>query len=168
MTFSFNDVGEEGSKRRALDVAAPIQFARMSIRRFAVVSLLALLAACGAATKAPPPAPPPTVVGSWREFWGIPGETDVEYHDEYKVGYEGDKPFVVPLGQDHPDVINSVTITGDDIDIVIHTSFDVHYKLHLDPGGATMSGTATTPDKTVPIRWERLPETDGAKSPPAQ
>jgi hypothetical protein len=124
-----------------------------------VVLATVAVVACGAASKpAPPTAPRPTVVGSWREFWGVPGETDVDYHDEYKVAYEGDKPFVVPLNQEHADAINSVTIDGDDFDLVIHTSFDVHYKLHLDPGGATMTGTATTPDRTVPIRWERIPD----------
>jgi hypothetical protein len=143
----------------------------MTLRTCALVALVGLAAACGGGNAPPPAAPtntppdtttkpvvaaPATVVGSWREFWGTPGETDVTYHDEYKVDYEGGKPFVVPINQDHADKINSVTINGDDLDLVIETAFEVHYQLHLDPGGATMSGTATTPDKTVPIRWERI------------
>jgi hypothetical protein len=138
----------------------------MTIRRSVVLVLLALVAACGGSTKtSSPPAAPSntaadeahaTVVGSWREFWGTPGETDVTYHDEYKVEYQNGQPVVVPLKEDHPDVINAVTIDGDNLDLRIQTAFEVHYQLHLDPGGATMSGTATTPDKVVPIRWERI------------
>lgn len=141
----------------------------MMIRGSALVALVVLVAACGGAN--PPPAQPSTspptttaaaaaeqltVVGSWREFWGVPGKSDVEYHDEYQVGYDGERPFVLPLNKEHADAINSVTIDGDNVDLVIHTSFDVHYQLHLDRGGASMTGTATTPDKTVPIRWERI------------
>jgi hypothetical protein len=134
----------------------------------ALVALAGLLAAC--ATAARPPAQPenttpptatvaaerPTVVGHWREFWGTPGETDVDYHDEYQVGYDGGRPFVLPVNQEHADDIQSVTIDGDTLDLVIRTAFEVHYQLRLDPGGATMSGHAITPDKTVPIRWERI------------
>ncbi len=140
----------------------------MTILRSAVVALVGLAAACGGAT--PPPVQPsstppttaavpaqrPTVVGKWLEFWGKPGETDVAYHDQYQVGYDGDKPFVRPLDQAHADVINSVTIDGDNVDLIIRTSFEVHYQLHLDPGGDSMTGTATTPDRTLPIRWERI------------
>jgi hypothetical protein len=144
----------------------------MTIRRSIVASLIALAAAaCGGGSSTPAPATPiantpspatatvaarPTVLGKWREYWGTPGETDVTYHDEYEVGDKDGQPYVVPLAQDHPDVINTVTIKGDDLDLVIQTAFEVHYQLHLDAGGATMSGTATTPDKTVPIRWERI------------
>jgi hypothetical protein len=95
-------------------------------------------------------------VGSWREFWGVPGETDVTYHDEYRVWMEGGEAHAAPMNQEHPDEIQSVRIDGDNLDIVIHTSFDVHYQLRLEPGGAALTGTATTPDKTVPIRWERI------------
>ena len=130
----------------------------------AVLFLASLGAACAHSSSAPPAGPGPaplvaeqqSVVGNWREFWGVEGETDVTYHDEYQVGMNGAQAFVVPMNQEDPDQINTVAIDGDSLDLVIHTSFDVHYLLHLDAGGATMSGTATTPDKTVPIRWERI------------
>lgn len=95
-------------------------------------------------------------LGLWREQWGIPGETDVDYHDEYEVGMDNGRAYVIPRSQEHPDEIQSVRIEGDTLDLVIHTSFDIHYVLRLDPGGASMSGTATTPDKVVPIRWDRV------------
>ncbi|HVV86214.1 MAG TPA: hypothetical protein VHE35_24330 [Kofleriaceae bacterium] len=127
--------------------------------RRAALALLALLflvvgTGCSRAhTDAPARKSP---LGTWREFWGVPGETDVDYHDEYQVGASGGKVFVVPMGASHSDEVKSVSIDGDDFDLVLHTSFDVHYKLHLDAGGDSMTGTATTPDKTVPIRWERM------------
>lgn len=142
----------------------------MTLRRFILASLIALVAACGAGkpqptapsngmrpeVTAPKPSEPATVVGRWREFWGVEGQTDVVYHDEYEVGYDGDVPFVLPLNQEHPDKISRVTMNDNALDLVIETAFEVHYQLRLDPGGASMSGTATTPDKQVPIRWQRI------------
>jgi hypothetical protein len=102
------------------------------------------------------PAASTSPLGLWREQWGIPGETDVTYHDEYEVGSRDGQLYVLPRNQEEPDEIQSVRIEGDVLDMVIHTSFDIHYVLRMDPGGASMSGTATTPDKVVPIRWDRI------------
>ncbi len=124
-----------------------------------VLALVGLGGGCPSHTAPGPSAPAAvqkSVVGNWREFWGVDGDTDVTYHDEYQVGLNGDHGFVLPMNQEHPDQINTVTIDGDSLDLVIHTSFDVHYQLHLDAGGDSLSGTATTPDKVIPIRWERI------------
>lgn len=128
----------------------------------ALCVLAGLAGACGhpaqsstLANQTSGPAADARLVGTWRETWGTPGATDVAYHDEYQVLLDHGQATVVPVS-DHSDRIDSVTIHGDDLELVIHTSFDVRYQLHLAADGASMSGTATTPDKTVPIRWERI------------
>ena len=105
------------------------------------------------------PAPAPgdgRMAGLWREFWGIPGETDVTYNDEYLIQVDGRRVLVVPQSSDHQDTIVSVSIDGDDLDLVLRTSFEVHYRLRLDPDGNTLRGNAETPSKSFPIRWERI------------
>src|SRR4051794_38199363 len=99
------------------------------IGRSSLVLLFALgFGLTGCASNKPAPAPPPAsnvtappaasdtgVIGTWREFWGIPGETDVTYHDEYEVGRDGGRPFVRPLAEDASDEIQTVTIDGDSL-----------------------------------------------------
>lgn len=149
---------------RPLDRGAATRNHARMLRRLtlAIALTFAVVApALGCGGKPAPAAPSearPAQLGAWREFWGVEGETDVTYHDEYEVAMSGGQPVVRPRNQEHPDDIRSVRIDGDAFDLVIHTSFDVHYQLRLDPGGDSMSGTATTPDKTVPIRWERIRE----------
>ena len=116
------------------------------------------------------PAPSPAdarMAGLWREFWGIPGETDVTYNDEYLIKLEDRRILVIPQSSDHQDTIVSVSIDGDDLDLVLHTTFHVHYRLCLDPDGRTLRGTAETPSKTFPIRWERIQASDDPDCPPA-
>ncbi len=116
------------------------------------------------------PAPSPAdarMAGLWREFWGIPGETDVTYNDEYLIKLEDRRILVIPQSSDHQDTIVSVSIDGDDLDLVLHTTFHVHYRLRLDPDGRTLRGTAETPSKTFPIRWERIQASDDPDCPPA-
>lgn len=126
-----------------------------------VLGLLTGAGASAAGCSHPTPAAPQVaedgahLVGTWREFWGAPGETDVTYHDEYQVTFADGVAGVVSMS-DHPDEIKSVTIDGHSLDLVIHTAFDVHYQLHLEADGNNLTGTATTPDKVVPIRWERV------------
>ena len=86
----------------------------------------------------------------------LPGETDVTYHDEYRVTLDGGQAVVTAISEDHADPITAVAVDGDQLDFVTHTSFDIHYHLKLDTTGAGMDGTATTPDKVVPIHWERI------------
>jgi hypothetical protein len=116
------------------------------------------------------PAPSPAdarMAGLWREFWGIPGETDVTYNDEYLIKLDDQRILVIPQSSDHQDTIISVAIDGDDLDLVLHTTFHVHYRLHLDPDGRTLRGTAETPSKTFPIRWERIGVSEDPDCPPA-
>lgn len=96
------------------------------------------------------------VVGNWREHWGIPGQTDVTYHDEYRISSDGGALSVRPSGEGQQENIEAARLERDTLHVVIRTSFEVRYELRLQPDGNTLLGTATTPDKTVPIRWERI------------
>lgn len=138
----------------------------MNLRRPALASLVMLALAAGwtGCASTPPPSPPigstaptrPSVYGTWIELWNYPGESDLDYQDQYKVDLVDGKPTVEPYMQEHPDEIVSVNVQGDNLDLVIHTSFDVHYQLRLDADGASMTGTATTPERVIPIRWNRV------------
>jgi hypothetical protein len=96
------------------------------------------------------------VVGNWREHWGIPGQTDVTYHDKYRVSLDGGALSVRPSGEGQQESIEAARLDGDTLHVVIRTAFEVRYELRLEPDGNTLLGTATTPDKVVPIRWERI------------
>jgi|JI10StandDraft_1071094.scaffolds.fasta_scaffold24069_2 hypothetical protein len=121
-----------------------------------LAGLTGLTGACHHPKAAVAPHAPPTLAGDWREFWGVPGETDVTYHDEYRVALDGGQAVVTAISEDHADPITAVAVDGNQLDFVTHTSFDIHYHLKLDATGAGMDGTATTPDKVVPIHWERI------------
>ncbi len=98
----------------------------------------------------------PTIAGFWRETWGIEGQTDVSYHDEYRIWFEDGEPRLEPLSHQHPDEVTSVVVRGSDVDIDLRTSFAIHYHLTLSADGSVLRGTATTPELTETIRWERL------------
>ncbi len=110
-------------------------------------------------TPAPRPAPSsaPSVLGEWKEHWGIPGKTDVTYNDEYRV-FRGADGKIVVEGKDGSARITDVHVDGMTLSFTPHTAFAVRYSLTLNPNGQWMSGSATTPAKVVPIIWERTKE----------
>jgi hypothetical protein len=96
----------------------------------------------------------PMIAGAWKEYWGIPGETDVTYHDEYRIALRKDGVVMVEiLNRDHR--IERVAYQNGRLTFVLQTTFAVEYDLALDPDDGWLKGTATTPEKTVPIKWER-------------
>jgi hypothetical protein len=137
--------------------------------RSRLLPLLALfLLQCKTAPTAPPAQVPantaqpeaesgPTIEGDWKEYWGVAGQTDVTYHDEYRVDVDPDGAVSVSLvgAHEEQEIVDEAYVDGA-LTFTLTTSFQVRYRLELEPGGGWLAGSATTPKETVPIRWERL------------
>lgn len=94
-----------------------------------------------------------TMTGKWQEYWGVPGKSDVNYHDIYDVTLDGDDVEV--KAEDHKYPISKVSLADGVLRFSLTTSFRVDYALRLSPGGKFMVGIATTPEDEYPIIWER-------------
>ena len=98
------------------------------------------------------PAGDAAIDGRWKEFWAPGQETNVTYHDIYLISTSG--TLSVRLEKEGGDLRDSSFADGW-LSFTQKTSFDVKYRLKLSSDGKTLEGTATTPSKTVPIRWEK-------------
>jgi hypothetical protein len=98
------------------------------------------------------PAGDASIDGRWKEFWAPGQETDVTYHDIYLVSTAGG--LSVSLEKDGGNLSNLSYADGW-LSFTQKTAFDVNYRLKLSADGKTLEGTAVTPNKTVPIRWEK-------------
>ena len=92
------------------------------------------------------------LAGRWMEFWAPGQATDVSYHDIYLVSADGG--LRVRLEKDGG-AMSDVMYADGWFTFTQKTSFDVKYRLKLSSDGLKLEGTAATPNKTVPIRWER-------------
>ncbi|MGA9115712.1 MAG: hypothetical protein WB626_02945 [Bacteroidota bacterium] len=96
-----------------------------------------------------------TVAGEWKEHWGTPGQTDVTYNDRYRVTLAGSTVDVRILEKDQR--IFDERLEGNVLMFSQRTdAWVVRYELTLQPDGRWLSGTATTPEKIVPVKWERV------------
>ena len=96
-----------------------------------------------------------TVLGEWKEYWGTPGETDVTYHDQYRVtqASNGDVKVEI-LNRDQK--IYDEELNGKLLTFTQRTdAYIVKYSLTLQKDGGWMIGTATTPQKSFDVKWER-------------
>lgn len=100
---------------------------------------------------------PQKLAGRWKEFWAPGQETNVTYHDEYRITLTGnDIKLEIAKGEQYP--IESVLYTDGKFSFTQKTSFDVKYTLTLSSDGSKLEGEAVTPEGQYPIRWERIPE----------
>lgn len=110
----------------------------------------------GASDKVQEPAVVRTsVAGMWKEFWAPGQQTDVTYHDEYEVSVSESGSVSVKLKNTDGANISGAEFSAGVLTFTQKTSFEVRYQLRLSSDGSVLEGTATTPAKTVPIRWER-------------
>ncbi|MFO0868184.1 MAG: hypothetical protein U0935_04490 [Pirellulales bacterium] len=133
---------------------------KAAVRLWFLSALLACLAgAQGVAAVAiedeVPRVSPTSFVGQWREHWGIPGETDVTYHDQYRVSQDESGAIQVII-LDRKQTIKDVRVDRDTLTFTQHTDrYVVKYSLTIRPDHKWLIGTATTPKKVVPVKWER-------------
>lgn len=92
------------------------------------------------------------IEGRWMEFWAPGQETDVTYHDIYLITVSGG--LNVRLEKEEGG-LSDIKYENGWLSFTQKTAFDVKYRLKLSADGSKLEGTATTPSKTVPIRWER-------------
>lgn len=96
-----------------------------------------------------------TVVGEWKEHWGTPGQTDVTYHDQYRVTRASDDKVTVEI-LNRKQTIEDEQLKQRTLTFTQHTdTYVVKYSLTLQQDGKWMNGTATTPEKVVNVKWER-------------
>lgn len=97
-----------------------------------------------------------TLLGEWREHWGIPGDTDVTYNDRYRISRgEGNKIIVAITSRDQR--IFDVSVRNGVLRFTQRTdAFEVRYRLILPGKEKWMIGSATTPDGAYPIIWARV------------
>lgn len=162
------DAQDAGQSDRLLlgeieDLRADIAALRAEIEslRAEIRSLRAELAGETPAPTAQQPAAEPlrindSIVGEWKEYWGIPGETDVTYNDQYGIVRTPDGKLKVSILNRNQSIWDE-RMDGGILTFKQRTdAFIVAYELKLQSDGKWLIGTATTPYKTVPIRWERL------------
>jgi hypothetical protein len=95
-------------------------------------------------------------VGEWSEHWNPSGQTDVTYHDHYKVSQEDNGTIKVTI-LNRKQLIKDEHIEKDTLTFTQHTDrYVVKYSLTIQPGNKWMIGTAITPKKVVPVKWERI------------
>ena len=120
---------------------------------------LLLFAGCATAPRIPireeVSKPAITVIGEWKEYWGTTGQTDVTYHDPYRVSRtSGGDVKVQILGRDQK--IFNERLEGTVLTFTQKTdTFIVQYSLTLQQDGGWMIGTATTPEQVVKVKWEK-------------
>ncbi len=113
----------------------------------------------GAATQGNSGVPTPdsalTVLGEWREHWGTPGQTTVTYHDLYRVYQASDGSIKVQI-INRNQKISSENLNGSLLAFTQQTdAYTVRYLLNLQQDGKWLAGTATTPNGTYNVKWER-------------
>jgi len=126
------------------------------LEAFLAVSLLA----CASAEGAPPPPqkslPFCPIIGDWSEQWGTPGETDVTYHDQYRITQTADGGVNVQILHKNQSIFN-VRFENNLLTFSQKTdAFVVKYALTLHQSYNLLSGTATTPKKAYDIKWTRV------------
>jgi len=96
-----------------------------------------------------------TVITEWKEYWGTPGETNVTYHDQYRITQTSGGNVKVEILNRNQKTSNE-RLEGNVLTFTQHTdTFVVQYSLTLQPDGKWMVGTATTPKKVVNVKWEK-------------
>ncbi len=96
-----------------------------------------------------------TLAGEWKEYWGTPGETDVNYNDRYRISIAADGTVTVAILEKDQRIENA-RIEGNRLTFQQFTSFKLDYDLRLQPDGKWLVGTVTTPEKVVNVKWERI------------
>jgi uncharacterized protein YegP (UPF0339 family) len=100
--------------------------------------------------------PRATLVGRWSEHWGAPGQTDVTYHDQYSISRADNGTYRVTI-LNRNQAITDERVVDDTITFTQKTdAFFVRYSLTLQPDNQWLIGTATTPQKVVDVKWERV------------
>ncbi len=97
-----------------------------------------------------------TLVGEWREFWNPGKQTDVTYHDRYKITTASSGAVEVRIIS-RSQRISSERVEGATLSFTQQTdTLTVEYSLTLQPDGNWLVGTAKTPKELVPVKWERV------------
>ncbi len=96
-----------------------------------------------------------TLLGEWKEHWGIPGDTDVSYNDRYRISRGQDNRIGVAITSREQRIFDVSVRNG-----VLHftqrtDAFEVRYRLILPGKERWMIGSATTPKGSYPIIWSR-------------
>ena len=95
-------------------------------------------------------------VGEWSEHWNPSGQTDVTYHDQYMVSREDNGAIKVKI-LNRKQLIEDEHIEKNTLTFTQHTDrYVVKYSLTIQPSNKWMVGTAITPKKVVPVKWERI------------
>lgn len=129
-----------------------------------LIALAAASLALAAFTTAQPAATEPAkgqsevskpVITEWKEYWGTPGETNVTYHDQYRITQTSGGTVKVEILNRNQKTSNE-RLEGNVFTFTQHTdAYVVQYSLTLQQDGKWMVGTATTPKKVVNVKWER-------------
>lgn len=95
--------------------------------------------------------------GEWREIWDPGQPTDVTIHDEYRIRPGAAPGEVEVIIQNRSQLIEKVQLADGVLTFSQHTdSFVVDYRLEQGNDANTLNGTATTPARAYPVRWERM------------
>jgi hypothetical protein len=103
----------------------------------------------------PVQATPASIMGSWSEQWGIAGESDVEYHDEFVLERRNGHAEVRILSRDQ--AIEQVSLRDLHLSFVLHTdTLVVRYELDFQRKRDAWVGKASNDNGTFAITWSRL------------
>lgn len=98
---------------------------------------------------------PVSIMGNWSEQWGIPGESDVEYHDQFVIERREGRTDVRILNRDQR--IEAVVLRGLHLSFVLHTdTLAVRYELDFQRRRDAWVGEAENDNGRFAITWSRL------------
>ena len=97
-----------------------------------------------------------TIFGEWQETWDPGQPTDVTIHDQYRIRAGIEPGSVEVVIQNRNQLIEQVRLTDGELTFSQHTdNFVVRYALRLGDNENVLNGTATTPARAYPVRWDR-------------
>lgn len=100
---------------------------------------------------------PQTLLGKWKEYWGVGQKTDVEYNDIYLVKKKGAN-YVIQC-ETHPEqTIENIKYKKGKLTFdLINNAKTIPYVLKMSKNGRELNGTAVSVrGETRKIRWTRL------------
>lgn len=86
---------------------------------------------------------------------GTPGQTDVTYHDQYKISQDGNGTIKVTI-LNRDQLIKDERVEKGTLTFTQRTdAYVVKYALTIQPDNTWLIGKAATPKEVFPVKWER-------------
>jgi hypothetical protein len=99
---------------------------------------------------------PLTLIGEWKEYWGLNTNTDVTYNDIYIITVNGDDIEMSSIGRSY--YFQNILLEENKFSFRLSNSgTTIDYRLTMDVDGKTLAGQAITNNGVIAeIIWEKI------------